>query len=436
MNPLRSLPPEHRPEDEAPPTRVLSLIGTRPEAIKMAPVIRELERRPDFESCVCLTAQHRDMVDQIVALFGIDVAYDLDVMRPGQSLTEVTTRVLEGLAPIFEERQPDWVLVQGDTTTAMAGSLSAFYHGIRVGHVEAGLRTWNKAHPFPEEVNRKVAGVVADLHFAPTEWAASNLAAEATPREQVFVTGNTVIDALQQVAEIPFDPTGTQLEGVPVDDRRVVLVTAHRRENFGEGIDQIGKGLRRAAEQAEDVHFVCPVHLNPEAQRLRELLADLPNVTLCAPLEYQPMAWLLKRCSLVVTDSGGLQEEATGFGKPVLVLRETTERPEGVQAGTARLVGANAGRLCYWICHLLDDEAAYERMAEAHSPYGEGDTARQIVEILSGSEAVLPVSEDLEEQAEDKVAERDTDAQNGHRGDRTRESDPPGIRETVLRKRA
>lgn len=403
----------------------------------MAPIVKELERRPEFESKLCLTAQHRDMLDQIVDLFELEADYDLDIMRPGQSLTEVTTRVLEGLAPIIEAEAPDWVLVQGDTTTAMAGSLSAFYHGIRVGHVEAGLRTWNKAHPFPEEVNRKVAGVLADVHFAPTAWAASNLAAEDVPLEQIFVTGNSVIDALKEVAEMPFDPAGTPLESVPVGTQRVVLVTTHRRENHGVGMEEICAGLKATALGHPDVHFVCPVHLNPNVQVMYRYLDDLANVTLTPPLDYRPMVWLLDNCTLVVTDSGGLQEEASGFGKPVLVLRETTERPEGVEAGTARLVGTHSGRLEYWLSHLLSDSGAYARMSRAHSPYGDGDSAQQIVEVLNGSASERAISHGLEEIAKDLVWDSDVSHQprpsSGTRFQRkTRRSDPPWERERIL----
>jgi UDP-N-acetylglucosamine 2-epimerase (non-hydrolysing) len=438
---LKSVPshPLDALAEEIRPKKVLALIGTRPECVKMAPVVHALEQHPEFEVRVCLTAQHRDMLDQIVELFGLQADYDLDIMRAGQSLTEITTRVLQGLAPILDAEKPDWVLVQGDTTTAMAGSLSAFYHGVRVGHVEAGLRTWNKAHPFPEEVNRKVAGVLADLHFAPTHWAASNLAREGTSLDTVFVTGNTVIDALQHVADKPFDPAGSELEDVPAGDKPLVVVTAHRRENFGEGMRAIGEGVRNAARENPDAHFVCPVHLNPNVQILREYLQDEPNVTLVSPLDYRPMVWLLANCSLVVTDSGGLQEEAAGFGKPVLVLRETTERPEGVEAGTARLLGTHAGRLTYWISHLLGDQEAYARMSKAHSPYGQGDSASQIVDILGGSEAVRPFSHAFEDIAEDVAVETDVSRRAGGRARRrasTRRSDPPWARERVLAQRA
>lgn len=441
MNPLRQIPQELEQVGSGRPEKVLSLIGTRPEAIKMAPVIKALTRSDRFESRVCLTAQHRDMLDQIVDLFEIEADYDLDIMRPGQSLTEVTTRVLEGLAPIIEAEQPEWILVQGDTTTAMAGSLAAFYHGVKVGHVEAGLRTWNKAHPFPEEVNRRMAGVLADVHFAPTEWAAANLHTEGTPSDRIFVTGNTVIDALKAVAEMPFDPVGTLLEGLPVDDKRMVLVTAHRRENFGVGMRNVCAGLKAVAERRPDVHFVCPVHLNPNVQPIYDYLGDVPNVTLIPPLDYRPMVWLLEKCTLVVTDSGGLQEEASGFGKPVLVLRETTERPEGVKAGTAKLVGTHAGRLEYWVSHLLDDEAAYTRMSRAHNPYGSGDSAQQMVEILGGAPAMAPAADGLADVAEDLVAEADVPhhvAPHGTAPRRhvTRRTDPPWVRERVLAQRA
>ncbi len=364
--------------------KVLSVFGTRPEAIKLAPVIRELERRPHaFTSRICVTGQHREMLDQMLALFGIEPDYDLDVMRHDQSLTDVTVAVLGGMRDVLAREQPDWVLVQGDTTTTMAGGLGAFHHGCKVAHVEAGLRTFDKHDPWPEEMNRRVAGVVADLHFAPTAASAANLYREGVAPERVFVTGNTVIDALQAVAALPFDPAGGPLERLPIAGRRVIVATLHRRETSQRVMAEISAALAAVAAAHDDVEIVVPVHLNPSVQRsIRSILSGAPNVTLLPPLDYQPMVWLLQRCHFVVTDSGGLQEEVTALGKPVLVVREKTERPEGVEAGTARLVGTSRAAVEEWATRLLRDSALYERMARSTSPYGEGNAARRIVDIL------------------------------------------------------
>lgn len=369
--------------------KVLSVFGTRPEAIKMAPVVRELARHPDvFESKVCVTAQHREMLDSVLKLFEITPDYDLDIMRPEQSLTDVTTAVLRGMEPVLAAEKPDWVLVQGDTNTAMAASLAAYYQQIKVGHVEAGLRTHDKYQPFPEEINRRVVGVIADLHFAPTEWAANNLRREGVPEERIVVTGNTVIDAIQHVAALPFDPVGTPLAGLPIEEKRIILVTAHRRENFGRGMEEICCGLRQVAEQFEDVHLAFPVHPNPHVQEpVHRWLDGMANVTLLPPLDYQPMVWLLKQCHFVITDSGGLQEEAPGLGKPVLVLRETTERPEGVEAGTVKLVGPDRQSIVEWAGQLLGNELAYRRMARATNPYGDGAADERIVRALAPVDA-------------------------------------------------
>jgi UDP-N-acetylglucosamine 2-epimerase (non-hydrolysing) len=365
--------------------KVLSVFGTRPEAIKMAPVVQELAKHPDrFISRVCVTAQHRQMLDQVLDLFGIVPDHDLDVMQPNQSLTNVTVAVLTGLEPVLRDEKPDWVLVQGDTTTVMAASLAAFYQGIRVGHVEAGLRTHDKRQPFPEEINRRVAGVVADLHFAPTTWAADNLRREGVPDDRIHVTGNTVIDAIRQVAALPFDPAGTGLADLPISDKRVILVTAHRRENFGPGMEEICAGLKMLAERHDDAHLVYPVHLNPNVQEpVYRILGGVPNITLLPPLDYRPMVWLLKQSYFVITDSGGLQEEAPGLGKPVLVMRETTERPEGVDAGVVKLVGPNRDALVEWGERLLSDASFYRQMAQAVNPYGDGRAAGRIIVPLA-----------------------------------------------------
>jgi UDP-N-acetylglucosamine 2-epimerase (non-hydrolysing) len=364
--------------------KVLTVFGTRPEAIKLAPVIRELERSDVFESRICVTGQHREMLDQMLELFEISPDYDLDVMTHDQSLTDVAVAVLKGLRHILEGEQPDWVLVQGDTTTTMAGGLGAFHHGCRVAHVEAGLRTFDKNDPWPEEMNRRVAGVVADLHFAPTTSSAANLYAEGISKDRVFVTGNTVIDALNVVTEMPFDPAGTPLAGIPLEGKALIVATMHRREMTEAALESVCQGLLAVAHAHEDVQIVIPVHRNPNVHGpVHELLGGAANITLLPPLEYQPMIWLLRRSHLVITDSGGLQEEVTALGKPVLVIRERTERPEGVEAGNAVLVGTDRDALSNHATRLLTDSAAYEAMAKATSPYGEGDAAQKIVRILS-----------------------------------------------------
>ncbi|MDX2033703.1 MAG: UDP-N-acetylglucosamine 2-epimerase (non-hydrolyzing) [Blastocatellia bacterium] len=363
--------------------KVLSIFGTRPEAIKMAPVIAELRRHPDrIASVVCVTAQHRRMLDQVLSLFDIVPRHDLNVMRPDQSLAELTSNTLVKLDRVLREEQPDWVLVQGDTTTAMVGALAAFYRRIRVGHIEAGLRTWDRFAPFPEEINRKIADSVCDLHFAPTETSRENLLREGVAETGIHVTGNTVIDALLDVAARPYDWAGGELAGVP-RDRRLLLVTAHRRENFGAPLLALCEALRRVAAQHPDVHIVYPVHLNPNVYGpVHERLTGIPNLTLLEPLDYLPLVQLMKAASLVLTDSGGLQEEAPGLGKPVLVLRDVTERPEGVSAGTVRMVGTDPDRIVRETARLLDDPAEYQRMARAVNPYGDGHASPRIVSLL------------------------------------------------------
>ena len=367
--------------------KVLSIFGTRPEAIKMAPVVKELEKHPDkVISRVCVTAQHREMLDQVLDLFEIEPDYDLDLMRPNQTLSALTARVFTELDSVIAQEKPDWVLVQGDTTTVMAASLVAFYHQVKVGHVEAGLRTHNKWEPFPEEINRKVAGAVADLHFAPTETAKENLLREGVKPEMIHVTGNTVIDALHIVAKMPYDLESGPLAGIPWE-KRIILVTAHRRENHGEPLENICAALREIAQRYDDVHIVYPVHLNPNIwEPVQRMLGDVQNITLSPPLDYLPLVQLMKRLYMVLTDSGGIQEEAPGLGKPVLVLRETTERPEAMEAGTVRLVGIDRESIVYEAVRLLDDDDAYRQMAQAANPYGDGCAAERIVEILLGEE--------------------------------------------------
>ncbi len=363
---------------------VLSVIGTRPEAIKLAPVLHRLESRPDrFRSVVLTTGQHHEMLKPMLELFDIRPTYDLHLSRDGNRLSDVTSGVLLGLGPILNQEEPDWLLVQGDTTTTMAASLAAFYAKIRLAHVEAGLRTFDKFAPYPEEINRRIAGLLADLHFAPTDWARANLLREGVPGKHVHVTGNTVIDAMRHVQSLAFDPAATPLRDLP-EDKRLVLFTAHRNENLAVMPDIVA-AVRTLALSRDDLHFVYPVHLNPQARGPAwEQLSAVDNVSLFDPLGYQETVWLLDRVDAVVTDSGGLQEEAAGMGVPALVLRETTERPEGIDAGIARLVAPRREEIVGQVSRLLDDHEAYERMLATTSPYGDGRAAERIVELLAG----------------------------------------------------
>jgi UDP-N-acetylglucosamine 2-epimerase (non-hydrolysing) len=369
---------------KSPPViRVLSVFGTRPEAVKMAPVVKALAAAPGVEARVCVTAQHRQMLDQILRLFEITPDYDLDLMREDQSLAELSAAIFTGLDPVLVEARPDWVLVQGDTTTVAIASLLAYYRRIRVGHVEAGLRTGDRWQPFPEEINRRVAGVIADLHFAPTAWARQNLLREGVPAAAIAVTGNPVIDALQVVAnQPPPEEVASLLEQLKIGERRLVLVTAHRRENFGQPLEDICLALRELARRG-DIEIVYPVHLNPHVQEpVHRLLAETPHITLLPPLDYLPLIQVMKRAALVLTDSGGIQEEAPAFGVPVLVLRAVTERPEGVEAGVLKLVGTDRDTIVREAAHLLDDPAAYRQMARAVNPFGDGRAAERIVQAL------------------------------------------------------
>ncbi len=370
--------------------KVLSVFGTRPEAVKMAPVVQRLVQTSGIESRVCVTAQHRQMLDQVLRLFHITPDYDLDLMREDQGLAELSAAIFTHLDPVFVDFQPDWVLVQGDTTTVAIAALLAYYRRIRVGHVEAGLRTFDKWRPFPEEINRRVAGVTADLHFAPTEWTRSNLLREGVDEKLIVVTGNPVIDALQFVAQQPEPPEVSDLiRRLSIKDRRsaesgkrLILVTAHRRESFGAPLEAVCEALRQLAARG-DVEIVYPVHLNPNVQEpVYRLLAALPHISLMAPLDYLPLVHLMKHAALVLTDSGGIQEEAPAFGIPVLVLRDVTERPEGVQAGTVKVVGTDTSRIVSEANCLLDDPAAYAHMAQAANPYGDGHAAERIVQAL------------------------------------------------------
>jgi UDP-N-acetylglucosamine 2-epimerase (non-hydrolysing) len=364
--------------------RVLSVFGTRPEAVKMAPVVQELNKTPGFESHVCVTAQHREMLDQVLDLFEIKPDIDLDLMKPDQSLAGLSAAIFASLDPVMESIKPDWVLVQGDTTTVAIASLMAYYRRIRVGHVEAGLRTFDKWQPFPEEINRRVAGITADLHFAPTEWTKKNLLNEGISESIIRVTGNPVIDALKAVAqqEEPAQVTGLVKKLGLGQGKRLILVTAHRRENFGEPLENIFKALKSLATRG-DIEIVYPVHLNPNVQEpAYRRLKNTPHITLLAPLDYLPMVHLMKHATLVLTDSGGIQEEAPAFGIPTLVLREVTERPEGVEAGTLKLVGTDPEWITKEAVNLLDNPAEYSIMAKAVNPFGDGHAAERIVQAL------------------------------------------------------
>ncbi|MDF2639376.1 MAG: UDP-N-acetylglucosamine 2-epimerase [Novosphingobium lindaniclasticum] len=369
------------------PARILVVFGTRPEAIKLFPVIHALKADPRFECVVCVSAQHRQMLDQVLEIAGIVPDHDLDVMQPDQTLDALTANLLTGLGKVMDMARPDRVIVQGDTATAMAGALAAYYRKLPVDHVEAGLRSGNIHHPWPEEVNRKIIGGMASLHFAPTETARNALVKENVDPARVHVTGNTVIDALHWVtAEIGRDPSlaaGLAELEARFAGKRIIGVTSHRRENFGEGMEQIATAIRRIAERS-DTAVIFPVHLNPNVRKvMNERLSGLDNVALIEPLDYPHFARLLAIAEIMLTDSGGVQEEAPALGKPVLVMRETTERPEGVAAGTAKLVGTSAKTIVSEISTLLDDKEAYEAMARAHNPFGDGQTSRRIVELLA-----------------------------------------------------
>jgi UDP-N-acetylglucosamine 2-epimerase (non-hydrolysing) len=364
---------------------VLSVIGTRPEAIKMAPVIKELGRHGGrVRSVVCVTAQHREMLDQVLNLFSIRPDYDLNIMRPDQALTRLTADLLMGLESVVEETKPDWILAQGDTTTVLATALVAYYHKVSFGHVEAGLRTGDLYRPFPEEANRRIADSLSELLFAPTERARQALLQEGIPAERILVTGNTVIDALLAVAAQPYDWSNGPLANIP-GDHQLVLVTAHRRESFGAPLQEICLAVRDLALrfQSHGIHFVYPVHLNPNVRRpVEQILSGVPNVSLIEPLDYFSMVHLMKRSILILTDSGGIQEEAPSLGVPVLVMREKTERPEGIEAGVARLTGTQRRRIVEEAERLLLDPSARAAMANAVNPYGDGKAAVRIVSAL------------------------------------------------------
>lgn len=364
--------------------KVMTVFGTRPEAIKMAPIVLELQKHPDtIEPVVAVTAQHREMLDQVLNLFQIKPDHDLNIMAAGQTLFDITTRAMMGLDKVLTEEKPDIVLVHGDTTTTFAGALAAYYHQTAVGHVEAGLRTHNKYSPFPEEMNRRLTGCIADLNFAPTSTSEANLLAENVPPESIFVTGNTVIDALHHTVRDDFDFQEKSLKDVDFQNKRIILVTTHRRENLGEPMRHVYKALKQLTEEFDDVEVVFPVHKNPKVREVvNEELGGLAKVHLIDPLDYEPFANLMHKVHLILTDSGGVQEEAPALGKPVLVLRDTTERPEAVDAGTVKLIGTDRERVYEEAKKLLTDEAEYSRMAESVNPYGDGKAAARIIQAI------------------------------------------------------
>lgn len=362
--------------------RILTVFGTRPEAVKMAPVVKLLASTPGIEAKVCVTAQHRQMLDQVLDLFKITPDYDLNLMRDGQTLAQLSADIFTHLDPVLDDFKPDWVLGQGDTTTVAITSLLCFYRRIHFGHVEAGLRTHDKWQPFPEEVNRRIVSVIADLHFAPTDWSKNNLLREGTDENAIRVTGNTVIDALQFVAKQAEPEEITKLANTKLKNKKLILVTAHRRENFGKPMEDICQALIELSKRG-DLEIVYPVHLNPNVQEpVNRLLKNVDHITLLPPLDYLPLVHLMKHAHIILTDSGGIQEEAPAFGIPTLVLRDVTERPEGVEAGTLKLVGTDTQHIVEETKRLLEDESAYKKMALSANPYGDGHAAEKIVQSL------------------------------------------------------
>ena len=363
--------------------KVLTVFGTRPEAIKMAPLVKKLNEEKDIESVLCVTAQHREMLDQVLELFELTPDYDLNIMKPNQTISMITTNVILGLEEILKKEEPDIVLVHGDTTTTFATALAAFYNQNRVGHVEAGLRTYDKYSPYPEEMNRILTGHIADFHFAPTERNRTNLLKEDIKDEDIYITGNTVIDALLQVADKPYEFEDETLKKLDFDGKRVITVTCHRRENLGENMEHIFGAIKSIADEFEDVEIVYPVHLNPKVREIAgKILGDSSNVHLINPLQYQPFVNLMAKSYFIITDSGGMQEEAPSLGKPVLVVRKETERPEAINAGTVKLAGVLKDTIYAMAKELLTDKEAYDAMAHAANPYGDGHTCERIVEIL------------------------------------------------------
>ena len=375
--------------------KILIIFGTRPEAIKMAPLVKEFQKHPEvFETKVCVTAQHREMLDQVLDFFNITPDFDLDLMKPGQNLYGLTADIITNLKPVLEDFEPDYVFVHGDTTTTMAGSIASFYSGAKVCHVEAGLRTHNKYAPFPEEINRQITGRICDYHFAPTQTSETNLLKENIKQDSILITGNTVIDALLDSVEKVNENPSTLIEEIKeqIGDREVILVTGHRRENHGVGFERICKALKRIAEDNTDRLIVYPVHLNPKVQEpVKRILSEVNNVKLIDPLAYQDFIWLMNRAKIIITDSGGVQEEAPSLGKPVLVMRDTTERPEAVATGTVLLVGTDEDLIVKEALDLLKNKSRFEKMSALHNPYGDGKACKRIVEYMAALEAVKTV---------------------------------------------
>ena len=363
--------------------RVMTVFGTRPEGIKMAPIIKVMEKVPEIENVICVTAQHREMLDQVLNLFNIEPDYDLNIFKPGQTLTEITMRALEGLEKVIKEVKPDILLVQGDTTTVFSGALAAFYQKVKIGHVEAGLRSGNLYSPYPEEANRKLTGILADFHFAPTKTNKENLLKEGYPEEKIFITGNTVIDALQYAVKEDYEFAIPLLNEIDFKNKKVILLTSHRRENIGKPMENIFSAVRDITLKHEDVEVVFPIHLNPKVREIAYKVFEGNNrIHLIEPLDYEPFTNLMARVHMVVTDSGGLQEEAPSLGKPVLVIREETERPEGIEAGTAKLIGTSYDKVYEEMDLLLSNQEEYNKMANAVNPYGDGKASERIVDII------------------------------------------------------
>lgn len=363
--------------------KALTVFGTRPEAIKMAPLVKKLQEEPGVESILCVTAQHRQMLDQVLDLFEIKPDYDLDIMKQNQTISMITSNVLMGMESVIKKVEPDVILVHGDTTTTFATALAGFYAKCKIGHVEAGLRTYDKYSPFPEEMNRVLTGNMADFHFAPTERNKRNLLAEGISESGIFITGNTVIDALLDISKRPYEFKSPELKKIDFNKSRVITVTCHRRENLGENMGNIFAAIREIALSYDDVEVVYPVHMNPKVrEKADEILKGVKGVHLIEPLEYQPFIQLMTKSYLIVTDSGGMQEEAPSLGKPVLVVRKETERPEAIEAGTVRLAGIKQNEIFSMVKELLDDTHAYDRMAKSVNPYGDGHASERIVKIL------------------------------------------------------
>lgn len=359
--------------------KVMSIFGTRPEAIKMAPLIKELERRKEIKSIVCVTAQHRQMLDQVLETFKIKPDYDLDIMKQGQSLSEITTRVLNGLEKVIKEVEPDIILIHGDTTTTFAGALAAFYNQVAIGHVEAGLRTYDKYSPFPEEMNRQMVDCMTDMYFAPTELSKQNLLKQNILEEKIYVTGNTVIDAMKTTIKEEYNNEVFDWVG----NNKMLLLTSHRRENLGEPMKRIFKGIKRAIDERNDLKVVYPIHLNPKIREIAyEIFKDDPKIKFIEPLEVFDFHNFQKRAYIILSDSGGIQEEAPSLGKPVLVLRDTTERPEGIEAGTLKLVGTDEDIIYNEIINLVENEQEYKKMSKAKNPYGDGLASKRIVDAI------------------------------------------------------